>query len=175
MQDIPELTSRVAEAVVGFLRDTIPVAGDVAGPGGGWGDLAMTAYEIGCDALVSLGQANATRWGAAPKSDPCLPEMLPFWEDVAVAVLWLARQQNMISYRKMDGSLNAPLPRAGGRVVLYCASQPVPVPNIAAGPGSGPALAALTIIPVLEALGLVQDARWTAAAETVHWRGSGGA
>lgn len=173
MVGMPEMTPVMAEAVVGFLRETLPRAGDVAGPGGGWGNLAMTALEIGCSALVALGQAEETPWGAAPKPAPSLPLVLPLWEDIAVAVLWLAHQQNLIGYRQMDGSL--PARRTGGFVVTRIGAPPPPLPNIGPGLGSGPALAEPVVRQVLEALGLVQDARWTAAAEVVHWRGSGGA
>lgn len=46
----------------------------------------------------------------------------------------------------------------------------MPAPNIAAAYGLGWAHAALSVMPVLECLGLVEAGRWTMAAETVLWR-----
>ncbi len=138
--------------------------------GEGWHDMAMTAYQIGCEALVALGQAEGTGWGAVPRASPRLPPVLPRWDDVCVAVLWLAHQQNMLGYRLRDGSV--PPPRGGGGFVLIrMEAPPPPAPNIAAAHGLGPVRAAPEIVLVLEALGLVTQRNWTSTAETVLWRG----
>lgn len=164
-----ELTGERAAAVVAFVQAAWPVQVEGDPPRRGWNDMALTAYEVACDALVALGEAEDTEWGAVAKADPRLPEVLPLWKDIAVAVLWLARQQNLLTYRQRDGSL--PPPRGGGFVVQRIGGPPLLPPNILAGPGSGPARVAAVVIPVLEALGLARDGRWTAEAETVLWRG----
>lgn len=164
-----ELTGAMAEAVVAFLHAVWPVQVEGDPPMRGWDHMFSTSYQIACMALVALGEAEETQWGAIPLLQPRLPDVLPFWEDTAVAVLWLARQQNLLTYRQMDGSL--PPPRGGGFVVQRIGGPPLPPPNILAGPGSGPARGAEVVIPALEALGLLRDGRWTAEAETVLWRG----
>ena len=171
-----ELTKEMTGPVIRFLRQTLPMDREIGTGRDGWNDMALTAYEIGCMALVALGEAQATAWGAARVAEPRLPEVLPLWEDIAVAVLWLAQQQNMLTYRQMDGSPQPPRrPRAGGFTVTLIGESPPAPPNILAGPGSGPAMAASAVVPALEALGLVAGGRWTVAAEVVLWRGSGGA
>jgi hypothetical protein len=159
-------TSDWSGEVIDFLARNLPTNG----PGEGWHDMAMTAYQIGCEALVALGQAEGTGWGAVPRASPRLPPVLPRWDDVCVAVLWLAHQQNMLGYRLRDGSV--PPPRGGGGFVLIrMEAPPPPAPNIAAAHGLGPARAAPEVVSALEALGLVAQGRWTSAAETVLWRG----
>ena len=164
-----ELTAAMAEAVVAFVHAAWPVQVEGDTPRRGWYDMASTSYQIACMALVALGEAEKTEWGAIPQLEPRLPAVLPFWEDIAVAVLRLAQQQNLLTYRQMDGSL--PPPRGGGFVVRRIGGPPLPPPNILAGPGSEPAWAAEMVIPALEVVGLVRDGRWTAEAETVLWRG----
>lgn len=164
-----ELTGAMAEAVVAFVHAAWPVQVEGNPSRRGWNDMASTSYQIACMALIALGEAEETEWGAMPRLQQRLPEVLPFWEDVAVAVLWLARQQNLLTYRQMDGSLHPP--RGGGFVVQRIGGPPLPPPNILAGPGSGPARAAEVVIPALEVLGLLRDGHWTAEAETVLWRG----
>jgi hypothetical protein len=167
---MPEMTPEMAEAAVAFLRQTLPGSRPSGWDVDGWVDNAMTAYQIGCMALVALGQAERMPWGAAALPKPQPPNVLPFWEDVAVSVLWLARQHHQLAYRQMDGS--QPDPR-GQWIIRRQDAPPPPAPNLMAGPGTGPALASEAVIEVLEALGLAAGGRWTAAAEVVHWRGSG--
>ena len=164
-----ELTGEMAAAVVAFVHAVWPVQVEGEPPLPGWNDRASTSYQIACMALVALGEADETEWGARPRLEPRRPEELPFWEDIAVAVLWLAQQRNLLTFRQMDGSL--PPARGGGFLVQRIGGPPLPPPNILAGPGSGPARAAEVVIPALEVLGLLRDGRWTAEAECVFWRG----
>jgi hypothetical protein len=170
---MPEITPRMAEAVVAFLHNAWPAQIEAGLKMQGWNHMFSTSYQIACRALVALGEAEATDWGAVPIPRPKLPEVLPFWEDIAVAVLWLAQQQNLIGYRQLEGSV--PPPRAGGFVVTRIGAPPPAPPNIGAGPGSMPAQAAPAVVAVLEALGLVAGGYWTAGAEVVLWRGRPGA
>lgn len=166
------MTGAMAEAVVAFVHAAWPVQVEGDPPWRGWDHLFSTSYQIACMALVALGEAEETEWGAIPLLHPRLPDALPFSEDVAVAVLWLAQQQNLLTYRQMDGSL--PEPRSvgwGAFTVRRLDAPPPPPPSILAGPGSGPAWVAKVVILVLQALGLLWDGRWTEDAETVLWRG----
>ncbi|MEM7488954.1 MAG: hypothetical protein AAF390_07490 [Pseudomonadota bacterium] len=169
------------EAASAFLRAHLPWDADE----GVWDHAFISAYQMGIEALAALGQAAATDWGAVPVPDPHLPEVLPRWDDVAVAVLGLAGQQKLLTYRRWDGS---PLPpRKDHFVIVPLDALPPQTPNIAAAHGLGPALAdppmsatarALGIppppeppaLPTLEALGLVADGAWTSAAELILWR-----
>jgi hypothetical protein len=164
------MTPEMAEAAVAFLHDAWPLDRDTDPARGGWDHGFSTSYQIACKALVALGQAEEQVWGAVPRAKPRLPQALPLWEDIAVAVLWLAEQQGLIGYRKPDGSLPD---QRGQWIILRKDAPPPPAPNLMAGPGTGPALASEPVIQVLEALGLAAGGRWTAAAEVVHWRGSG--
>jgi hypothetical protein len=166
---VREMTGAMAQSVVAFVHAAWPVQMEGDPPMRGWDHMFSTSYQIACMALVALGEAEETKWGAIPLLQPRLPDVLPFWEDIAVAVLWLARQRNLLTYRQMDGSL--PPPRGGGFVMQRIGDPPLPPPNILAGPGSGPARGAETVLPVLEALGLLWDGRWTADAECILWRG----
>ena len=49
-----------AAAVAGFLKGHLPWEEE------GWYDHASTAFQIGCEALVALGQAEARDWGRRP-------------------------------------------------------------------------------------------------------------
>jgi len=147
--------------VIGFLSQNLPIQND----GEGWDHMSSTAYQIGCEALVALGQAHETKWGAIPRKNPQLPNVLPRWNDVCVAILWLANQQNKLSYRLPDGSVP---PSRTGWIVKGAPSPSSP--NIAAAQGLGPAYAAPEVLSVLQALGLVAGGCWTKVAETVLWR-----
>ncbi|MBV0893491.1 hypothetical protein KTN05_16980 [Paracoccus sp. Z118] len=100
------------DSVIAFIRQNLP--GD--GMAHGWDHRHITAYQIGCEALAALGQAVETGRGARPLAHPRLPEVLPRWDDICVAVLKLARQQDLLSYRLPDGRRypNTP-PGSGGR------------------------------------------------------------
>ncbi len=174
MQDMPEMTPAMAEAVVGFVREAWPLDPRNDPPRGGWDHMFSTSTQIACMALVALGQAEEVGWGASPKPEPRLPEVLPFWEDIAVAVLWLAHQIGWIEYLWGTGQKHADL--AAKRLEAQMERsrsrrRETTAPNIFPGPGTGPAFATQDALAVLEALGLVAAGQWTAAAEVVQWRG----
>lgn len=153
--------------VAHFLAGTLPKATDRPG----WNDMASTAYQIGCMALVKLGFADATDWGAVPKEVPELPATMPRWDDICISVLWLANQQNKLSFRLPNGSL--PPTRIGnGFFIAMKDPPPPPVPNIAARFGLGCALCEAEILPLLQQLGLVSNGGWTQQAEFILWRTS---
>lgn len=153
--------------VAHFLAGTLPKDADRPG----WNDMASTAYQIGCMALVKLGFADATDWGAVPKDAPELPAAMPRWDDICISVLWLAKQQNKLSFRLPDGSL--PPTRIGsGLVIAMKNPPPPPVPNIAARFGLGCAVCKDDVLRLLHQLGLVSDGGWTQQAEFVLWRTS---
>ncbi|UWQ74125.1 hypothetical protein [Leisingera sp. M658] len=56
VDDYPEWGKEAAQ----FLAENLPKASDRPG----WHDMASTAYQVGCMALVKLGFADATDWGA---------------------------------------------------------------------------------------------------------------
>lgn len=153
-----------ATEVIDFLSCNLPSRGHSKG----WDHKSSTAYEIGCEALVALGYAEETKWGAKPLADPKCPSTLPRWDDICVAVLGLAQQQNKLSYLWPDD--NEQRPRSG-YVVTPLGSQPTTLqPNISSTIELGPAYAASDSMSVLLALGLIDRGRWTNHAETILWR-----
>ncbi|SMC82801.1 hypothetical protein [Rhizobium sp. RU36D] len=132
----------------------------------GWDHDFMTAYQIGCEALVALGEATETIEGAIRRKVPERPQKLPRWDDICIAILSLANQQNKLSYCVMEGS-KAPQDR---HVRAIDAPPPSP-PNILPAHGLGPARAGEEVLSVLTALGLIgADGHWTEQAELVLWR-----
>lgn len=145
-----------ARPVAEFFSYEIPYRREV-----GWEHYYMTAYEIGCAALVALGQANETVGGAKPRGFPDRPEVPPRWDDISIAVIYVAAQNGQLRFRPLGRRV--PSPKTDGRGNM-------PGTNIAAANGAGPARATFNTYWVLEALGLVHAGRWTNAAETVLWR-----
>jgi len=145
-----------ARPVTVFLSYTIPYTPDV-----GWEHYYITAYELGCAALVAMGQAHEVVGGAKPRRFPNRPEPPPRWDDISIAVIYVAAQNAQLRFRAL-GSHVLP-PKADDRGGMLDAS-------IAAANGAGPARATFNTYSVLEALGLVHGGRWTKAAETVLWR-----
>lgn len=139
--------------VIEFLADNLP--GD---PSFAWDHLFITAYEVGCEALAALGRATKVLGGATPLAEAETPEVLPRWDDVATAVVWVAAQSNLIEYRQFAGSRGQPSPTGRSR------------PNIRASHGCGPAYLAPEAFNAFRSLGLIIDGWWTEAAETVFWR-----
>lgn len=153
-----------AADVVDFLSRNLPRNDEEDG----WDHMFLTAYQIGCEALVALGQVDETSRGTIPRKNARLPDELPRWDDLCVSVLRLAAQQRLLFYRLPDGSV----PLATGDWVIYrIGAPPPPPPNIAAANGLGPAFATSEVLTVLRALGLLTEGRWTEIAETVFWRG----
>lgn len=66
------------EHVVLFLLENLPKADGQ----NGWRDNAMTAYQIGCDALCALVHAERTNWGTTPLARPDPPLQPPRWDDI---------------------------------------------------------------------------------------------
>lgn len=160
----PVALRAIAPEVARYLMASLPRLDD----GTGWDHRFSTAYQIGCEALAKLGFARETDWGALGRADPVLPDVLPRWDDVCIAVLRLARQQKCLGYLRRDGT--AEPQRTGTFVIRRAVPVPPRVPNIAAAQGLGPALADEQTLRVLECLWLVQGNAWTTAAETVLWR-----
>jgi hypothetical protein len=154
-----------AGEVVGFLHRHLPRAFDRPG----FDHQFSSAYQMGCDALVALGEAEETPWGAVPLAAPRLPDVLPRWDDVCCAVLGLASQRGILTYCTED-SARPPRGKMDGWIISSADDAPLPPPNIAAAKNLGAARAAAEVVSVLRALGLVSEGRWTAAAELVLWR-----
>ncbi|QEN91402.1 hypothetical protein FZC33_32345 [Labrys sp. KNU-23] len=136
----------------------------------GWEDMSLTAYQFACSALIALGQADAAVYGAVARKPPRLPDVLPRWDDICVVVLSLATQQHLLTYRLPDGNIS-PRPNPGGLTTYVTGgAAPPPAPNIGAGWGLGLAHAAPDVLSVLQSLGLIENGRWSKAAETILWR-----
>lgn len=156
-----------APMVIDFLSNNLPKDCD----NGGWNDMASTAYQIGCEALAALGYAKVTDRGAIPLANPALPNSFPRWDDICVAVLWLAEQQNKLSYRLADGSRQPSRPDASGLTIRLSGEQHhLPAPNVASNGKMGPAYVHCDLLPVLLKLGLIKDGHWADRAEMVLWR-----
>lgn len=158
------IAAETAADVAGFLTAHLPPWAD----GPGWDHMFSTAYQVGCQALVALGYAEERPWGAVPKPVPSPPGKAPRWDDLCVAVLWLADQQGRLCHLRPDGGIEPT--RVGPWTVVPANPPPPPLPNIAPAHGLGPARATDDARHVLGQLGLVRNGAWTEAAETVLWR-----
>lgn len=145
-------------AVIEFLRESLPV--DSRSPLR-WYDSSMTAYQLGCDALVALGQAERFGPGALAKDCPKLPDILPRWDDICVTVLGLADVTFL-----HPGAPTPPEPYQPIRTATYA--------NVAAYNTADAARARTDILPLLAILGLTQNGRWTEASEAILWRDADG-
>lgn len=154
--------SEWALPVTEFLSNNLPQLPD----GGGWSHMFCSAYQMSCEALALLGQAEETDWGAIPKSAPKLPRMLPRWDDISVVVLRLAEQQNQLSYAPPGSGEKLRQVKGAGSSVT---DQELPLPISETG-RMGPARAEPEVQSILTALGLIEDRRWAARAEAVLWR-----
>lgn len=163
-EPVPNWTADVIE----FLSRNIPPI-DPHDPSKGWDHMFSTAYQVGCEALVALGQADEKVWGATPRANPQLPEVLPRWDDICIAVLWLSDQQNLLEYRLLNGDVPQQA-LSGGWVVTQKGATAPPPPNISSAHGLGPAYAKQEVIAVWNSLGLVATGAWTKAAECILWR-----
>jgi pellino protein len=118
-----------------------------------WSHGFQTAYQISCEALVKLGVADDIGAGALARENPKLLDPLPRWDDICVAVLWLAGQENHWAVHRQDH-------RRYSRPVITITSD------------HGVVLVDEELVPVLNALGLAKDGALTKAAEIVLWRNS---
>lgn len=132
--------------VMAFLEANLPARGR----NGEWDHMFSSVFQMVCMALCALGQADETPVGAVRRATPALPERLPRWDDICIAVLGLAVQNRLIDYHSRD------------RV-----APPKPQPDLASSPGSGPARAAGGRVPEREARDPVAGGRWTLAAENM--------
>lgn len=137
---------------------------------GTWDHTFMTAYEISCEALAALGYAKETDWGAMPFDNPKLPNILPRWDDVCVAVLRLADQRGGLQFRMMDGGVYRRPQHLTWTTVSRRPTPPPPLANIGAANGLGPAYAQPDVEAVLRAVGVTMNEKWSEAAETILWR-----
>jgi hypothetical protein len=159
-----------ADPVTTFLSANIPRETETSADEGrlGWDHMFSSSHQIGCMALIALGEAIEEGRGASPRTPPVRPDVRPRWDDVAVAVLWLAEQQNKLQWRLPDGSVR---PQRTGQFVVRVINAPrPPPPNIAAAHHCHPARASVEVMEVLSALGLIKEGVWTKAAELVIWR-----
>jgi hypothetical protein len=162
-----EKVTHWVEPVANFLMENLPKADAPVG----WMHKSASPFETACDALVALGYAEKTRWGAAPSKRVIEPNALPRWDDVCVVVVRLAEQQRRVDFRLPDGSKPETRLRTFSRDELILKSHVrASAANIAASHGLGYALATDEFIFVGKELGLVSEGAWTGAAETVLWR-----
>ncbi|WP_299154884.1 hypothetical protein [uncultured Tateyamaria sp.] len=152
------------EAACKYLSNDLPLAHN----GEGWEHSFSSAFQMGCEALAKLGYARETERGAVPLDAPKRPAVLPRWDDICVAVLYLASQQNELSYRLHDGSL--PPPKKGQFVVTRIGGPSLPNVNINSSNGLGCAHAYEKVRKVLGVLGLFETNTWTKRAELIFWR-----
>ncbi|MEO9648680.1 MAG: hypothetical protein ABJE99_21005 [Roseobacter sp.] len=147
-----------------YLSNALPSAHN----GEGWEHSCSSAFQMGCEALAKLGYARETEWGAVPLNPPKPPTVLPRWDDICVAVLYLARQRKELSYRLADGSL--PPPKEGQFAVTQIGGPPLPEANVKSSTGLGCAHADEKILIVFSGLGLYEASTWTKSAELIFWR-----
>ena len=154
--------------VITFIEARLPIHQET----GCWDHFCESIYEYACDALIALGQADEAPIGAMPRKVPSLPEILPRWDDICNVVVGLADQNLDIDCRLPDGRR----PRSHGSKQPSKSTRDVQLEkaNVLAAHGLGAAYVNPTLMPALEALGLIDQGRWTAAAEMVAWRHSGG-
>lgn len=132
--------------VIKYLKRNIPEDRYLPDPSRrAWSHAFMTAWQIGCEALAKLGVADEFDGGAIARTNPELPDPLPRWDDICVAVLGLANHFGHLKY-------------------------PPSHPHAATAPDVGGFLVGKELVPVLEALGLAKGSSVTKAAETIFWR-----
>lgn len=131
------LTETQAVAVATYLLTNGPVSSGYLDHG------CTSAWEMACDALVTLGYAAEAPRGARLLPDPTLPAALPRWDDACCVVLSVAEQLCRIRLRHFWSGHDDET-----------------------GPGSADPETAV----LLNLLGLVSSGEWTEAATPVLWR-----
>ncbi|MDX1000804.1 hypothetical protein GOE08_06885 [Sinorhizobium medicae] len=126
----------------------------------GWYHEFLTAYQIGCETLVALGQAEDTTDGATPRVNPTLPAILPRRDDVAVAVIFLAAQNGLITFLSPGEDEPKHLIGKGFESLHQSADN------------KWAACSHPEVTNILRLLGVLDGVEWTEAAETVLWRDS---
>ncbi|MEP3231769.1 MAG: hypothetical protein ABJN04_15560 [Hyphomicrobiales bacterium] len=152
--------------VIAFLSSNIRRLDDNSG----WDHVFISAYQMGCMALIELGQAYEEDARVYRIESPKVPTILPRWDDVCFAVLVVARQNGLINYRYKDGSMAPDRLAVKGFRVQSEHKRPEPIPNIQPKNRLGYAHAKDELLSLLLALGLTDNGLWTARAETVLWR-----
>lgn len=147
--------------VISFLSRNLMAADN---PRDGWRDLASSAYQMACEALVALGQATRTNWGAARAVEPALPDVLPRWDDICAVVVNLASQQGFITGVPTTAQVQV------GSFKITIPDRPRLDPNFEASAGLGAMIVAADAVSVFQSLGLATQRGWTAEAETIFWR-----
>ena len=150
--------------VIAFLLQALPPVYE----GKEWAHDSTSGFQMGCEALVALGQAEEIVWGARALASPRLPDVLPRWDDICSAIISLAGQTVDIEYYTPDDRIIL----LGPKRWIARETVRLPAANIAASNGLGAAYSSPRLTPVLHALGLVEGSRWTSIAETVLWRES---
>ncbi len=143
-----------AEPVIQFLSDNLPGSRST-----GWHHDFLTAYQVGCETLVALGQADETLDGARPRANPALPAVLPRPDDVAVAVIYLAAQNGMLTFPKSDAA-----GRSEGAAKGHDKAR--------LGSGRWVAHAHPEVASILRSLGMLDGNEWSSTSEAVWWRDS---
>ncbi|MHC2455935.1 hypothetical protein ACVMIX_002576 [Rhizobium leguminosarum] len=141
--------------VIEFLSDNLPGSRK-----SGWDHDFITAYQIGCEALAALGQADETAYGAVVRDTPEIPTILPRWDDLAVAVVFLAAQNGLITFLSDGDAARSQLFRVGNENPHR------------RNRGMWPARSNPEFTSVLRSLGLLDGNEWTVASETILWRDS---
>ncbi len=89
---IDEVTPELLAKIIKFLVGNLPGNADQD-----WHHDFISGYQMGCNALVRLGQATETPWGAVPRIPPILPTPLPRLDDLIITVLNVAGQKNLFA------------------------------------------------------------------------------
>ncbi|WP_229583553.1 hypothetical protein [Paracoccus sp. S-4012] len=92
-----------AAEVITFLLDTIPGSVDNDEE---LDHRFVSAYQMGCEALSALGQAEETHRGARLLAAAQQPGIWPRWDDICVVIRKLAQQADLLSCRMADGGEN---------------------------------------------------------------------
>jgi len=140
--------------VIEFLAANLPGSRE-----SGWQHHFVTAFQIACEALVAMGQADETIDGAVPRENPELPAILPRCDDVAVAVIFLAAENGLITFLPSE-DIGPQQPLGAENESLH---QPPGYEKWAAYASPG-------VASLLRMLGLLDGNEWTAASEAIFWR-----
>ncbi len=139
--------------VIEFLSDNLPGSSKTR-----WHHDFLTPYQVACETLVALGHADEAVDGAIPRINPSLPAILPRLDDVAVAILYLARQSGLIVFLPPTEDEQARPPDDTFESLHHSEGA------------KRAARAHPKIVNILRLLGMVHNYDWTEAAETVLWR-----
>lgn len=157
---IDEVPRELLAKIIKFLVGNLPGNADQD-----WHHDFISGYQMGCNALVRLGQATETPWGAVRRIPPILPTPLPRLDDLVITVLNVAGQKNLFALVPTTARAEWMKLR-----IFQLDTKPENVVTIVASHNLGEALATPAMISLLEGLGLVKDRFWAEHAETILWR-----